>query len=372
MRTRASGSASRAAWHRPKATKSFAGNRSSTSWSVPKPIIACRKWWRAPTGAGRSSTRTSRPRTSSSICLRSHGHARRAPAAFLTVQEGCDKFCSFCVVPYTRGAEASRPVAGVVDEARQLVAAGVVEVTLLGQNVNAYHGPGPDGTEWSLARLIRELARIDGLERIRFTTSHPNDMSDDLVAAFRRHRKAHAVSSPSGAVGVRSGPEGDEPQAHGGRLHAECRQDTPRAPGHCALGRLQSSAFPERRKRTSVRRSISAVRWVTHKPTPSSIRHGREPQPRNAVRSRNRRSRNAFRACRTCCRHSSATSCNPKLVPSCPCCSKKRGRLDGQLAGKSPHMNAVHLRAPGTRLGTIVTARILRAESNSLAGEAVA
>jgi tRNA-2-methylthio-N6-dimethylallyladenosine synthase len=108
--------------------------------------------------------------------------AKRAPAAFLTVQEGCDKFCAFCVVPYTRGAEVSRPVAQVLDEARGLVERGVREITLLGQNVNAYHGEGPGGA-WSLARLIRKLAELDGLDRIRFTTSHPNDMDDDLIAA---------------------------------------------------------------------------------------------------------------------------------------------------------------------------------------------
>ncbi|TVQ58257.1 MAG: tRNA (N6-isopentenyl adenosine(37)-C2)-methylthiotransferase MiaB [Rhodobacteraceae bacterium] len=109
--------------------------------------------------------------------------ARRGPAAFLTVQEGCDKFCAFCVVPYTRGAEVSRPVAKVLAEARDLVSRGVVEIMLLGQNVNAYHGEGPDGRPWSLARLIEALAGIEGLARIRYTTSHPNDMTDDLIAA---------------------------------------------------------------------------------------------------------------------------------------------------------------------------------------------
>ena len=105
--------------------------------------------------------------------------------AFLTVQEGCDKFCSFCVVPYTRGAEWSRPAAAVLAEARSLAAQGVREVTLLGQNVNAYAGEAPGrGGEWRLARLIRELAGVEGLARIRFTTSHPNDMGEDLVAAF--------------------------------------------------------------------------------------------------------------------------------------------------------------------------------------------
>ena len=114
--------------------------------------------------------------------LKGRVKAKRAPAAFLTVQEGCDKFCAFCVVPYTRGAEVSRPVARVIAEAEALVEQGVREITLLGQNVNAYHGA--DGAEtWGLARLIRRLAEIDELKRIRFTTSHPRDMEDDLVAA---------------------------------------------------------------------------------------------------------------------------------------------------------------------------------------------
>ena len=104
--------------------------------------------------------------------------AKRGPTAFLTVQEGCDKFCAFCVVPYTRGAEVSRPAARVMDEARDLVERGVREITLLGQNVNAYHGHAR-----GLSGLIRDLAKVDGLERIRFTTSHPNDMDDDLIAA---------------------------------------------------------------------------------------------------------------------------------------------------------------------------------------------
>src|SRR5262249_43836381 len=103
--------------------------------------------------------------------------------AFLTVQEGCDKFCTFCVVPYTRGAEFSRPVTDIEGEARRLTRQGAREITLLGQNVNAYRGEGPDGERWSLARLIRRLARIDGLKRLRYTTSHPRDMDDDLIAA---------------------------------------------------------------------------------------------------------------------------------------------------------------------------------------------
>ncbi len=109
----------------------------------------------------------------------------RGVTAFLTVQEGCDKFCTFCVVPYTRGSEISRPVAQIVAEAEKLAEAGVRELTLLGQNVNAWHGEGPDGGEWGLGRLLYRLADIPGIARLRFTTSHPRDMDDELIAAHR-------------------------------------------------------------------------------------------------------------------------------------------------------------------------------------------
>lgn len=109
--------------------------------------------------------------------------AASGASAFLAVQEGCDKFCTFCVVPYTRGAEYSRPVSQILSEAKKLIAAGAREITLLGQNVNAYHGADEHGTVWSLGRLIRTLAETDGLLRIRYTTSHPRDMDDDLIAA---------------------------------------------------------------------------------------------------------------------------------------------------------------------------------------------
>ncbi|SON58202.1 (Dimethylallyl)adenosine tRNA methylthiotransferase MiaB [Hartmannibacter diazotrophicus] len=111
--------------------------------------------------------------------------ATRGVTAFLTVQEGCDKFCTFCVVPYTRGAEVSRPVAKIVEEAERLAAGGVREITLLGQNVNAYHGEGEDGNDVSLGQLLRRLAEIPGIERLRYTTSHPRDMDADLIAAHR-------------------------------------------------------------------------------------------------------------------------------------------------------------------------------------------
>jgi tRNA-2-methylthio-N6-dimethylallyladenosine synthase len=109
----------------------------------------------------------------------------RGVAAFITVQEGCDKFCTFCVVPYTRGAEVSRPVEKIAAEAARLAQAGVRELTLIGQNVNAYHGAGPDGRTWPLAQLLERLAHLSGIERLRYTTSHPLDMDDELIAAHR-------------------------------------------------------------------------------------------------------------------------------------------------------------------------------------------
>ena len=117
--------------------------------------------------------------------LRKAAVRSRGVTAFLTVQEGCDKFCTFCVVPYTRGSETSRPVEQIVAEAQRLAEAGVRELTLLGQNVNAWHGEGPDGSEWGLGRLLFRLAGIPGIARLRYTTSHPRDMDDELIAAHR-------------------------------------------------------------------------------------------------------------------------------------------------------------------------------------------
>lgn len=115
--------------------------------------------------------------------------APQGVVSFLSIQEGCDKFCSFCVVPYTRGSESSRPAHSILAEARRMVALGAREIALLGQNVNAYHGEGLDGKDWSLARLLNELSEIEGLERLRYTTSHPNDMSDELIAAHGYNAK---------------------------------------------------------------------------------------------------------------------------------------------------------------------------------------
>ncbi len=163
---------------------------------------------------------------------------QRGPSAFLTVQEGCDKFCTFCVVPYTRGAEVSRPVAAIVAEAEDLADAGVREITVLGQNVNAYHGEGPDGRAWPLAKLLERLADVPGIARLRYTTSHPNDMSDDLIAA---HRDLPQLM-PSLHLPVQSGS--DSVLAAMGRKHRRgdyLALDRPRPQGarrHCAFVRF--------------------------------------------------------------------------------------------------------------------------------------
>ena len=130
------------------------------------------------------------------------------------MQEGCDKFCTFCVVPYTRGAEVSRPVAKIVDDVKRLADNGVREITLIGQNVNAYHGEGPDGRTWPLGRLLHRLAEIEGIVRLRYSTSHPRDVDDSPDRGASRSRRADAVRASAGAVRLRPDSGRHEPQAY--------------------------------------------------------------------------------------------------------------------------------------------------------------
>jgi tRNA-2-methylthio-N6-dimethylallyladenosine synthase len=158
---------------------------------------------------------------------------RQGPSAFLTVQEGCDKFCTYCVVPYTRGAEISRPWNAIVDEAKRLVDMGAREITLLGQNVNAWEHDGR-----GLHDLIAALDRIPELKRIRYTTSHPNDMSEGLIRAHAEVEKTDAVPPSAGPIGQRPGFESDEPQPRPRLLSAPARPHSRSAAGHCVVGRL--------------------------------------------------------------------------------------------------------------------------------------
>ena len=155
---------------------------------------------------------------------------RRGVSAFVTVQEGCDKFCTFCVVPYTRGAEVSRPVAKIVAEAERLADAGVREITLIGQNVNAYHGEGPDGRAVDARPICcYRLADVPGIARLRYTTSHPRDMDDAPDRSASRPAGADAASAPAGAVGLRPHARGDEPPPHPRRLSRRASNGCARA-----------------------------------------------------------------------------------------------------------------------------------------------
>src|SRR6478736_6313275 len=175
-----------AASRRPKARRSSAARPRSTWWWVRKAITTCRNCSRMPNAMVAQWRPSFRSRTSSVSCRRqSRRRSARAISSFVTVQEGCDKFCTFCVVPYTRGTELSRPVAKIVDEVRRLTDAGVREITLIGQNVNAYHGEGPDGRIWSLGKLLYHLAELPGIARLRYSTSHPRDVDQTLIDAHR-------------------------------------------------------------------------------------------------------------------------------------------------------------------------------------------
>ena len=209
-------SRSRAASRRPRARKSSAARRGRSrgrAAELPpaarpaRPRRARGRRWSTPNFRSRTSSTSSRPPSREAI-------RARGVSAFVTVQEGCDKFCTFCVVPYTRGAEMSRPVAKIVAEVARLADAGVREVTLIGQNVNAYHGEGPDGRAWTLGRLLHRLAEVPGIARLRYTTSHPCDMDESLIAAHRDLPALMPLPASAGAVGIRPHSRGHEPPAH--------------------------------------------------------------------------------------------------------------------------------------------------------------
>ena len=298
-RTRSSPSP--AASPRPRAPRSCAARPSSIWSSARRAIIGCRDLIaRARARSGARSSRPAFPRRTSSPRCPSARRPRRV-TAFLTVQEGCDKFCTFCVVPYTRGAEFSRPVADVEAEARRLVDHGVREITLLGQNVNAYHGAGPDGRAVVAGAADRRLARIDGLERLRYTTSHPRDMSDDLIAAHRDEPKLMPylhLPFQAGADRILAAMN----RKHTARRLSGARRaaSAPRAPtSRCRP--TSSSAFPARPTPSSRPRSTWSSASASPRPTRSSTARGpaRRP-PTMATRCRTRSRSSGCTACRSC------------------------------------------------------------------------
>ncbi len=292
----------------------------------------------------------------------------RAPAAFLTVQEGCDKFCTFCVVPYTRGAEFSRPVADVEAEARRLAEHGVREITLLGQNVNAYHGLGPDGRPWSLARLIARLARIDGLDRLRYTTSHPGDMTDDLIAAHGHEPKLMPylhLPFQSGADRILAAMNRKHTAADYAALAARVRGARP----DLALSTDIIVGFPgetEAEFEATLRlvdqigfAQAYAFKYSARPGTPGAAMSDQVPEA--AKVDRLHRLQRLLAAQQT----AFSSACVGKVMPVL---FERRGRHAGQLVGRSPYLQGVHVQADSALLGQIRGVAIAGVEPNSLSG----
>jgi tRNA-2-methylthio-N6-dimethylallyladenosine synthase len=289
-------------------------------------------------------------------------------SAFLTVQEGCDKFCTFCVVPYTRGAEASRPVEAIAAEARRLVASGIREVTLLGQNVNAWHGAGPDGKDWGLGRLLFHLAEIPGLDRLRYTTSHPRDMDDALIAA---HRDLPALM-PYLHLPVQSGS--DRILAAMNRRHTRADylrlvERIRKARSDIALSCDFIVGFPGETE-VDFRHTLSIVdevgyadafsfKYSPRPGTPAATHDDQIPEGQKSERllrlqdaiNRNRRAFNQSTVGRTA-----------------EVLFERKGRRDGQIVGRSPWLLPVHVDAPEVLIGTIGRVVIETLGTNSLYG----
>jgi len=301
--------------------------------------------------------------------------AQRKPAAgtparysaFLTVQEGCDKFCAFCVVPYTRGAEASRGLAAIVAEAERLAAQGVREVTLLGQNVNAWSGEGPDGATWGLGRLLFRLAEIPGIARLRYTTSHPNDMDDALIAA---HRDLPALM-PYLHLPVQSGS--DRILAAMNRRHR--RADYLRLveriraarPGIAMAGDFivgfpgETDADFEDTLRIVDEVGYASAFSFKYSPRPGTPAASL-PQLEEGVKSaRLARLQAAIVAAQ---RRFNAD----QVGTAAPVLFERTGRHPGQIVGRSPWLSPVQVEGDAALIGTIATVTITEAGPNSLFG----
>ncbi len=292
----------------------------------------------------------------------------RGVTAFVTVQEGCDKFCTFCVVPYTRGAEVSRPVAKIVAEVERLSDAGVREVTLIGQNVNAYHGEGPDRQAWTLGDLLARVAEIPGIERLRYTTSHPRDVDASLIAA---HRDI-APLMPQLHLPVQSGS--DRILAAMNRRHTAAEYlrvvDKLRAARpDMAFSSDFIVGFPgetEMEFRATLRivdevgyAAAFSFKYSPRPGTPAADRTDQVAEPDKVERLARlqeliERHRQAFNA-----------QCRGKILPVL---FERPGRLPGQLVGRSPYLQPVQAMAPATLIGEVANVEITAVGSNSLFG----
>lgn len=292
-------------------------------------------------------------------------------SAFLSIQEGCDKFCTFCVVPYTRGAEYSRPVEAVIKEAKHLVSLGVKEITLLGQNVTAYHGVGKDGKEWPMGRLLFEIAEIDGLERIRYTTSHPKDMHDELYAAHRDipHLMPYLhLPVQAGSDSILKAMNRKHTADDYRRIIEKLRTVRP----EIALSSDFIVGFPGETDK-DFEDTLQLVRDIGYAQAYSfkySMRPGTpaaliEYQVNEDIKdSRLLMLQDLLREQQLAFNMSMVGQRTTVLL-------EKKGRHEGQLIGKSPFLQSVHLEAPERLLGHIVTVDIEGGSQNSLAGKIV-
>ena len=294
--------------------------------------------------------------------------APQGVTAFLTVQEGCDKFCSFCVVPYTRGAEASRPAAAVIAEARHLIAQGTREITLLGQNVNAWHGEAPGGGAWSFGRLIRALAELPGLLRLRYTTSHPRDMDDDLIGA---HRDVPQLM-PFLHLPVQSGS--DRMLAAMNRRHTVAdylrlveRLRTARPDlalssdfivGHPGETDAEFSATLDLVRRVGFAQAFS----FQYSPRPGTPAAGAPLQVAESVK--HARLQTLLAQLRD--QQAAFNARSRGLVM--PVLFTGPGRRPGQLSGRSPFLQPIHVNGPISLIGQVAPVTIVDGRPNSLAG----
>jgi tRNA-2-methylthio-N6-dimethylallyladenosine synthase len=292
----------------------------------------------------------------------------RGISAFVTVQEGCDKFCAFCVVPYTRGAEFSRPVAQILAEIERLAASGVQDVTLIGQNVNAYHGAGPDGSAWSLARLMRRVADIPGVSRIRYTTSHPRDMGDDLIAA---HRDLPQLM-PFLHLPVQAGS--DRILAAMNRKHSaddyrrlidriwQARPDIALSSDFIVGFPGESEADFEETIRLVDEIGFASSYSFKYSPRPGTPAADLGQQvPTEAMSERLHRLQERIEHHRQAFNHAMVGRSVEVLL-------ERAGRHPRQLAGKTPYLQAVQIETDANQIGDRVQVVIERAGSNSLFG----
>ncbi|MDE2444687.1 MAG: tRNA (N6-isopentenyl adenosine(37)-C2)-methylthiotransferase MiaB [Alphaproteobacteria bacterium] len=293
----------------------------------------------------------------------------RAVTAFLTIQEGCDKFCTFCVVPYTRGAEFSRPQAQVLDEARKLADQGVRELTLLGQNVNAYRGVAVTGAPSSLGKLVAELSLISGIERIRYMTSHPRDMTDDLIEAHGSNPKL----MPFLHLPVQSGSDRVLKAMNRGhtandylKLIARIRAAQPAI----ALSGDFIVGFPGETD-AEFEASLDLIREVKYA---SAFSFKYSPRPGTpAAENKNQIPEDAksgrLARLQAVLAEQTKTFNQACVGLTLPVLVEKPGRRAGQMIGRSPYLQSVHLEIGTDHLGQIVQTQILAVGSNSLSGQ---